>query len=42
VIEMIHFEEKTGGSGNEKFSRTRHISSLSFTQPHGIRWTDKR
>jgi uncharacterized GH25 family protein len=42
VIEMIHFEEKTGGSGNEKFNRTRHISSLSFTQRHGIRWTDKR
>lgn len=42
VIEVIHFEEKAGGGGNEKFNRTRHISSLSFTQRHGIRWTDKR
>ena len=33
--------EKTGGSGDEKFNRTRHISSLSFVAQQGIRWTDK-
>ena len=42
VLEVTHFDEKTGGSGEEKFNRTRHISSLSFVQQSGIRWTDKR
>lgn len=42
VLEVTHFDDKAGGSGNEKFHRTRHISSLSFTQRHAIRWTDKR
>ncbi len=42
VLEVTHFDEKPGGSGEEKFSRTRHISSLSFVQQSGIRWTDKR
>ena len=42
VLEVTHFDEKAGGSGEEKFSRTRHISSLSFVQQSGIRWTDKR
>lgn len=42
VLEVTHFDEKTGGSGDEKFNRTRHISSLSFVQQGGIRWTDKR
>src|SRR4026209_259233 len=32
VLEVTHFDEKAGGSGEEKFSRTRHISSLSFVQ----------
>jgi hypothetical protein len=41
VLEVTHFEEKPGGSGEEKFSRTRHISSLSFVQQEGIRWTCK-
>jgi len=41
VLEITHFDEKPGGSGEEKFSRTRHISSLSFVQPTGLRWTDK-
>ena len=42
VLEVTHFDEKAGGSGEEKFNRTRHISSLSFVQQNGIRWTDKR
>jgi hypothetical protein len=42
VLEVTHFDDKPGGSENEKFNRTRHISSLSFVQPNGIRWTDKR
>jgi hypothetical protein len=41
VLEVTHFDEKAGGSGEEKFNRTRHISSLSFMQPNGIRWTAK-
>jgi hypothetical protein len=41
VLEVTHFEEKAGG-GEEKFHRTRHISSLSFVQRDGLRWTDKR
>ncbi|HEV8722806.1 MAG TPA: DUF4198 domain-containing protein [Candidatus Binatia bacterium] len=42
VLEVAHFDEKAGGSGEEKYSRTRHISSLSFVQQSGIRWTEKR
>ena len=41
VMELIHFDERSGGSGNEKFTRTRHISSLSFVRQRGIRWSDK-
>jgi hypothetical protein len=41
VLEVTHFDEKAG-SGSEKFNRARHISSLSFVQQDGIRWTDKR
>ena len=42
VLEITHFDEKPGGSGEEKFTRTRHISSLSFVQQDGINWTYKR
>jgi hypothetical protein len=42
VLEVTHFDDKAGGNGNEKFNRTRHISSLSFVQQDGIRWTEKR
>jgi hypothetical protein len=42
VLEITYFDEKPGGSGEEKFSRTRHISSLSFVQSNGIRWSEKR
>jgi hypothetical protein len=41
VLEVTHFDEKAG-SGNEKFDRTRHVSTLSFVQQNGIRWTEKR
>jgi hypothetical protein len=41
VVEVTHFDEKAGGA-SEKFNRTRHISSLSFVQQEGIRWTEKR
>jgi hypothetical protein len=41
VLEVVHFEEKAGGSGEEKFDRTRHISSLSFIQRNGMKWTGK-
>lgn len=42
VLEVTHFDDKPGSSGNEKFNRTRHITSLSFVQQNGIRWTAKR
>jgi hypothetical protein len=42
VLEITYFDEKPGGSGEEKFNRTRHISSLSFMQQTGLRWSDKR
>ncbi|MEX0803712.1 MAG: DUF4198 domain-containing protein [Candidatus Binatia bacterium] len=42
VLEVIHFDDQPGGGDEEKFNRTRHISSLSFVQQDGIRWTDKR
>jgi len=42
VLEVTYFDEKAGGSGNEKFNRTRHIASLSFVQQSGVRWTGKR
>ena len=42
VLEVTHFDENPGGSREEKFSRTRHRSSLSFTQPTGLTWPDKR
>ena len=41
VLEVTHFDEKAGGSGDEKFNRTRHISSLSFVAQQGISWADK-
>jgi hypothetical protein len=41
VLEVTHFDGKAGG-GSEKFDRTRHISSLSFVQQSGARWTEKR
>jgi hypothetical protein len=42
VLEVTHFDEKSGDSSGEKFNRTRHISSLSFVQQSGIRWTGNR
>ena len=42
VLEVTYFDEKAGGSGNEKFNRTRHIASLSFVQQSGVRWSGKR
>jgi len=38
VLEVIHFDEKAGGSGEGKFNRTRHISTLSFLQSEGMIW----
>jgi len=42
VLEVTHFDEKPGGRGAEKFSRTRHISSLSFNHSKGLRWSAGR
>ena len=42
VLEVTHFEAKAGGSGNDKFDRTRHITSLSFVQRDGQSWSEKR
>src|SRR4030095_2208406 len=42
VLEVTHFEAKPGGSENDKFDRTRHITSLSFVQRNGQAWSDKR
>ena len=41
VLEVTHFEAKPGGSGNEKFDRSRHITSLSFVQRNGQAWSPK-
>jgi hypothetical protein len=38
VLEVIYFDEKAGGSGEEKFSGTRHISTISFIQSDGMIW----
>ena len=42
VLEITHFEAKLGGSENDKFDRTRHITSLSFVQRDGQTWSAKR
>ena len=42
VLEVTHFEAKPGGSDNDKFDRTRHITSLSFVQRDGQAWSEKR
>ena len=42
VVEIVYFEEKPGGDGDGKFDRTRHISSLSFTERAGMRWSERR
>jgi hypothetical protein len=42
VLEVIHFEARGGGSGNDKFDRTRHIASLSFIERQGQPWSDQR
>ena len=41
VLEVTYFEAKPGGSGNDKFDRTRHITSLSFEQRDGQSWFAK-
>ena len=41
VLEVTHFEAKAGGSENDKFDRTRHITSLSFAQRDGQAWSAK-
>lgn len=41
VIEVIHFETKPGSDGDEKFDRTRHISTVSFLVDSGIAWPAK-
>jgi hypothetical protein len=37
VLEVTYFDAKPGGSENDKFDHTRHITSLSFVQPAGSR-----
>lgn len=41
VLEVTYFETKPGGSGNDKFDRTRHIASLSFVLRNGQAWSAK-
>ena len=41
VLEVTHFDDKAGGIDADKFNRTRHISSLSFSQTDGITWQSK-
>ncbi len=38
VIETVYFETKPGSEGDEKFDRTRHISTVSFLVQSGIAW----
>ncbi|MBM4261295.1 MAG: DUF4198 domain-containing protein [Deltaproteobacteria bacterium] len=42
VVEVVHFEDKPSGEGDGKYDRTRHITSISFTEPNGMRWVEKR
>lgn len=42
VAEIVYFENKPGGEGDGKYDRVRHISSLSFVEPKGMRWVEKR
>ncbi|MEX0803696.1 MAG: hypothetical protein WD688_10325 [Candidatus Binatia bacterium] len=41
VLEVVHFEEKSGETGREKFDRTRHIATLSFVNTKGQPWRVK-
>jgi hypothetical protein len=38
VAEVIHFEERAGGSGADVYNRIRHVSTLSFAVEQGIPW----
>lgn len=42
VAEIVHFEAKPSGEGDGKYDRVRHITSLSFSEPNGMRWVEKR
>jgi hypothetical protein len=42
VVEIVYFEDKPGGEGDGKYDRTRHISSVSFSEKAGMRWVEKR
>ena len=42
VLEVTYFEAKAGGSDNDKYDRTRHITSLSFIQREGQAWSDNK
>lgn len=42
VVEVVHYEKQAGGDGDGKYDRIRHIASLSFSEPSGMRWVEKR
>lgn len=41
VVEVVHTEERAGGSGEEAYNRIRHVSTLSFVAEQGIPWAGK-
>jgi len=41
VAEVTYFEEKPGGTGDERFDRTRHISTLFFVEQTSLPWSVK-
>jgi hypothetical protein len=38
VLEVVHFDDKPGETGSDKFDRTRHIATLSFVNTKGQPW----
>jgi hypothetical protein len=39
VLEVVHFDQRGGEFGGEKFDRTRHIATLSFVNSKGQQWS---
>ena len=42
VLDVIYFEARAAGIGNDKLDRTRHITSVAFVQRDGLAWSAKR
>jgi len=42
VLDVIYFEARAAGIGNDKLDRTRHITSVAFVQRDWQAWSAKR